>query len=105
MILIALSATPLPVWAWCLWGAMLVVWIAARFGHGAGSLCVPSAANQTVPDKRESIRPAVGKQGLGTRRVPAALPVIACTLVCMAWEISWQLPPSGMRGTLRHAGK
>jgi acyl-CoA thioesterase-1 len=95
---IALSATPLPVWAWCVWGATLVVWIAARFACVAGTPRVPSAASQTVTDERESIRPAVGKQGRGTRRVPAALPVVACTVAVVAWEISWQLPPRGLHG-------
>jgi acyl-CoA thioesterase-1 len=98
MVLIGLSATPLPVWAWCVWIATLLVWIAARFLNVAGTLRVPSAARQTVTDERESIKPVVGKQGRGTRRVPATMAVIACTLAVVAWEISWQLPPRGLDG-------
>jgi acyl-CoA thioesterase-1 len=96
IVLIALSATPLPGWAWCVWGAAFVAWVVVRFGKVAGTLRVPCAASQTVSDEHGSISPVVCNEGRGTRRVPATLPVIACTLSAVAWELSWQVPPRGM---------
>src|SRR5436190_538674 len=43
LLLIALSATPLPVWAWCVWGAAFMFWVVVRATKVAGTLRVLSA--------------------------------------------------------------
>src|SRR5262245_10308591 len=40
LFLIVMSATPLPVWLWCVWGASLVLWMASR-RNVAGILRIP----------------------------------------------------------------
>ena len=100
--LIVLSATPLPVWAWCVWGATFLMWVAARFARPipenldcGGAKDVDKQAHAIPPD------PPL-QRGESTTRVrsPLAtaslLAVFACTLAAMAWEVSWQLPPRGV---------
>jgi acyl-CoA thioesterase-1 len=105
LFVIVMSATPLPVWAWCVWGATFVMWIVARLTTVAGRLRVPFAANETLPEERVSNSQITRRQGCGTRSVLAALVVIACTLAAVGWELSWQLAPHGMAEISSHAGK
>src|SRR5258706_488850 len=88
LFLIGMSATPLPVWAWCLWVATFVLWAALRLTRVAGTLRVPSAA-----DASTSLIDC--RNGCGARSVPAAFAVVGCTLAAALWELSWQLPPRG----------
>jgi lysophospholipase L1-like esterase len=133
LILIALSATPLPVWAWCVWGVSFLLWMVVRLTKVAGTLRVPSAvgqashttdygghsppykdsrpprvpsaAGEALSDATDSTSPVIPKNGCGTRSVPATIGVVACTLAAVCWELRWQLPPSGGQETLRQAGK
>jgi acyl-CoA thioesterase-1 len=94
--LMVMSATPLPVWAWCVWGATFFMWVVVRLthpfsetGNGVGA---KGDALQVVPTP-----PREGEKNTARNRSPfstaSLLAVLACTLAAVAWEVSWQLPP------------
>src|SRR5262245_6565865 len=105
LVLIVLSATPLPVWAWCVWGTALLIWVVARLTKGSGTFHAPSAAVAAPSEEAASKLPVVRHQGNGTRSVPAAMAVVACTLAAVGWELSWQVAPGGLQATHRQVRK
>lgn len=66
---IVISATPLPIWAWCVWVVVFVAWIAT--------------VARTARAKRQSI---------------ALSALVGCTLVAVVWELWYQLPPRNVPG-------
>jgi acyl-CoA thioesterase-1 len=108
LLLIWLSATPLPIWAWCVWGMAFVYWVVVRATRAAGTFGVPSATDEFPPDQVVSTLHATDKSGRGTRGtrvVPATIAIVACTLAAVSWELSWQVPLGGVYETRSPAGK
>lgn len=64
--LILASATPLPNWAWLLWGAALALWLASRLPR------------------------MVTRPGLRTSAIAL---VVGCTVTAMGWELRFEIPP------------
>jgi len=62
---VIMSATPLPVWAWCVWGTSFVAWAAC----------------------------AASKKISRDWRTAALLAAAGCTLASAVWELSFHLPP------------
>jgi len=96
LLLIAASATPLPVWGWCAWATTLLVWVTMRLVKVAGTLRVPSS-NHTEPNMERNERHTECACYLPSRcnylKAATLVAVSGCTLAAMAWEISYQLPP------------
>jgi len=116
LFLIGMSATPLPLWAWSLWGASLLLWTANRFAKVAGVLRMPwllPEAKQTEPATTGLDSAACGERhaervsdDAAARFSTAALiVVIGVTLAAVLWELSWQLPPRGLQRAFGQARK
>jgi acyl-CoA thioesterase-1 len=67
---VIMSATPLPVWAWCVWGTSFVAWAA-------------STASTKI------------SQNWRTAALAAAA---GCTLASAVWELTFHLPPRAVTG-------
>jgi len=67
---LVMSATPLPVWAWCVWAAFFAIW------------CVCLASRKS-------------SQKLRTAATAAAA---ICTIAAAGWELSYHLPPRAVPG-------
>lgn len=97
LFLIVASATPLPVWAWGVWGVSFVVWVTLRLLTEAGTLRVLAPNNMERPaqsDGRHTECACYITSPQSKRLTAGALAAVAgCTLVAIAWESSCQLPP------------
>jgi acyl-CoA thioesterase-1 len=97
LFLVAASATPLPLWAWCVWGASFVGWATSRYIKVAGTLRVPSsvATEPSIQTDGRHTECACYFTLLQSKRLTAAalVTVVGCTVATVVWEISFQLPP------------
>jgi acyl-CoA thioesterase-1 len=66
---VVISATPLPEWAWCVWGIVFLAWVVTVAG--------------TASAKRQKA---------------AFAAIIGCTLATVLWELWYQLPPRQVPG-------
>lgn len=66
---VAISATPLPIWAWCAWGVVFLAWVVTVAG--------------TASAKRQKI---------------AFSALVGCTLIAALSELCYQLPPRNVPG-------
>src|SRR5262249_28765689 len=97
LLLIALSATPLPIWAWCVWGVANLIWVVLLVARRKTADTTGNKTPQGVTlGHLEPTLPAAPCEG-GDRTarapvVPATVAVVACTLAAVSWELSWQVP-------------
>src|SRR5258707_804881 len=59
---VVISATPLPVWAWCVWGVVFVGWVApvAGIGRASGASTEPASGTQLGATDYASALPLCG---------------------------------------------
>jgi acyl-CoA thioesterase-1 len=116
LFVIGMSATPLPLWAWCLWSVSLLFWTASRFAKVAGLLRIPWLLPGVKPTESTTAGPDGAECGErhaqracynGAARFSTVAPTVVTgvTLAAVLWELSWQLPPRGLQRAFGQARK
>src|SRR5262249_1918090 len=101
VIVVALSATPIPIWAYGVWCASCAAWAVSRFDRAemgrnrSGVEGVTGVRRLVELETTDSSKTGAGpcsRWGTIGRRA-AAIVFVSCPLYAVAWELAFQLPP------------